>query len=371
MIDIKEALATTKTFTVPIKNLKINSRDEIVVNKTTVKMAAAAFKDLMDIVGLTQKTIYHLNDVLNPKAGFSLIREVMKAMERQSGRSLSLVICEETREVKRIAPEGEIGKSIAPDVIEELLLYALDKNKRVQLANKFVSDGGTRVTFQLNYDDPIALAIPGEEIKLGKQITWDMLGITVVENMVERLICINGITGIVSVKDQILDSDTSPSDWYKVLHEELTNPSQEILRSYERNVFEARQTNLSVSEFNKIYSHVGLHWKDDLDRITRYMGDGKWMKDYEKRNIDFEKCSVGQLKNCPTPVNAWDAVNCLTDLASHRNYRSDVSDSIRKNTQKLAGRMLKGTWDENHQILSVPSYSVRGPQFDDYDFTVN
>ena len=102
-------------------------------------------------------------------------------------------------------------------------------------------------------------------------------------------------------------------------------------------------------------------WKDDIARILRYIGDETWKLDYKNKGIDLEKLNAGQLRNCPTPVNAWDAINCLTDLASH-TYNSRVADSTKKMTQSMAGKLLNKTWDENQQLMNVPTFKNYGPQ---------
>ena len=342
--------------------------DELLINGNIVKMTKTAFRDLMNLVGLTQKMVKHLNDTIGNNAGYSLMQEVMKAMEKQGGRTISLVVCEEAKKVVRFADNESFHQSIAPDVIEDLIMYAVDNKGKIAVTNKLITDGGTKVSFQLNYDDPIRLAIPGEEIKFGKQITWDLLGPTMIEDLVERLVCRNGMTGIVPRGGTPMDGGSTPGEWYMKLYEELANPSKSKVNDYEAKVFNAIQTNLSVHEFNRIYAFVTQSWTNDKERIVKYLGNGYWRSDYEKLGHKLEGMSIAKLKNCPTPVNSWDGINVLTDLASHREYESSVSDKTRIKAQSMAGRLLNRNWDENQQILNVPNYRSNGPIFDDTTF---
>jgi hypothetical protein len=273
------------------------------------------------------------------------------------------LIDEENKQVSRICLEGDLqgGKAISPAAIEELIMYTMDKSDKVKLANTFVSDGGTKVTFNLKWDSPISLPLKGEDIALGKQVVWDLIGPTTIADFVERQICTNGMTAIVpSRKAQFLDSESDPSEWYKLLYKDIMNPNKSIITHYQDKVYEAVNTNLSVYEYNKIKSHVMSNWNRDADKITRFLGNDDWRFEYEKVGIDLTNASAGQLRNCPTPVNAWDAVNCLTDLSSHK-YNSDVTDRVCRDTQRMAGQLLNKTWDENQQIFNTPTFKNSGP----------
>lgn len=364
MLDLQTTLAATKSFTVPMSKLRVKSRKELSVDGRSVFISDTAFKDLLRLVGLSNKTVTHINEELHRDAGYLLIKELMTAMSNRKGMNVSLIISEEDREVKRICLEGQTGgagSAISPAAIQELINQALDKSGKVKLSNTFISDGGTKVSFNLKWDTPITLPMRGEDISLGKQITWDMLGPTSVSNLVERLICSNGMTAVVPGKAMFLDSHTDPSVWYKELFKDIINPNKELITHYEKRVLEAMQTNLSVYEYNTIKGHLINNWSADGARITRYLGDESWKSEYAARGIDLTKATAGQLKNCPTPVNSWDAINCLTDMASHR-YTTQVPDLVCRQTQKMAGRLLNKTWDENQQIFNIPVFDRTTPQ---------
>lgn len=362
MLDLQTTLQETRSMTVPMSKIRVKSRRELELDGKTLPMSETAFKDLLKIVGLTNKTVNHLNENLAQNAGFAIVKELMKAIAQTKG-NISLVINKEDREIKRICNEGDLSgsaSSIPAGTIQDMINYALDKSDRVKLTNTFISDGGTKVAFNLKYDDAIPIIMPGEEIAFGKQIVWDLLGPTSISDFVERQICTNGMTGIVPAKAQFLDNTTTPSEWYKQLYADLVNPSKEKIMHYQDRVQEAANANLSVYEYNQIKSHLINNWAGDGGRITRYLGDESWKADYLNKGIQLDKLTAGQLRNCPTPVNSWDAVNCLTDMASH-NYTTNVSDRVKRDTQSLAGKLLNKTWDANQQIFNTPSYKVSKP----------
>lgn len=361
MIDLRANLERTKSLTLPMSQIKVRSRNEFEVHGKLLRVTDSAFKDLLKLVGLTDKTVNHINQEIHRSAGFLLVKELMKAMAAKKGTNISLIISEEDMEVKRICLEGQTSghtAAIAPAAIEELIGMAVSKNKNVVLTDTFIGDGGTKVTFNLTYDKPIPLAVRGEDISVGKQISWDMFGPTSVADFVERKICANGMTGIVPGPPTNLDNNSGPDDWYNLLYRGLVNPNQDWIKHYESKMFNAMQTNLSVYELNTILAHLLNNWQDDQPIITRHLGDNRWRQAYEHRGIDLDKLSAGQLRNCPTPVNAWDAINCLTDLSSH-TYVSKVADRVRRSTQRMAGRLLNKTWDAAQQIFNLPTFPTR------------
>lgn len=363
MLNLQEQLQATKAFTVSMGDIKVEGRNQFKVHGKHVNVSETAFKDLLKLVGLTNKTVNHINEELAPGTGYALIKELMRAMSSKKGTNITLLLDEQDKQVKRICLEGELqgGQAISPAAIEELIMYTMDKSDKVKLANTFVSDGGTKVTFNLKWDSPISLPLRGEDISLGKQIVWDLVGPTTIADFVERQICTNGMTAIMpSRKAQFLNSDTDPSEWYKLLYKDIMNPNKSIITHYQDKVYEAMNTNLSVYEYNKVKAHVMTNWKNDGDRITRFLGNDDWKYDYEKSGIDLTKASAGQLRNCPTPVNAWDAINCLTDLSSHK-YNTAVTDKICRDTQRMAGQLMNKTWDEAQQIYNTPTFKKIGP----------
>lgn len=359
MVDIQQAIAQTKALTLPMAKLRIKSKHQLEVDGRPIKLSDVAFKDLLKLVGLSNKTVTHINDEIHRDAGFMLVKEIMKAMSVKKGVNISLLVDTSDLEIKRICLEGETSGSttaIAPAAIQDLICQVLDNSPNTKLANTFISDGGTRVVFNLKHDNPIKLPMRGEDIVYGKQIIWDLLQPTTITDFVERQICANGMTGIApSFKSISLNSTTDPSVWYKELFHGIMNPKKEFIEHYGDRVREAMNTNLSVYEYNTIKSHLMGIWAGDGGRIMRYLGDERWKNSYDKNGIDLTKLTAGQLRNCPTPVNSWDAINCLTDMASH-TYTTPVSDSLKRATQKMAGNLLNKAWDVNQQIYNVPVF---------------
>lgn len=350
------ARENTVSFPCSLKDISPKGRDVIEIKGRRVPITPEAFKDLLKISGVTNAMVQHLNQTLSNEAGFQLIQVLNKALDKNGNFKVALIVDKSTQQIIRVALPADQTTPVPAGAIETML-SELTSDGKVKLGQTLITDGGTKVSFNLTWNVDIPLKMPGENISFGKQITWDMFGDVLSQDLIERLICKNGMTEIVpGGTPTILNTSSDPSDWYHALYTNLQNPNQEVLDHYEKKVLEAMQTALSVYEYNKIKGHAIALWRDDIEKIIRHIGDDRdWKIKYQNVGIDLEKTTSAQLRNCPTPVNAWDAINMLTDLASH-NYNTIVTAHTKKATQRLAGQLLNSTWDENSWVSMVPKF---------------
>lgn len=354
--EMQAARENTSTFPCSLKDLVPKGKNSIEVKGKLIPISDSAFKDLLKISGITNSMLMHLNEVLNPNAGFQLIQTLNRAIDKNGNTKVHLVVDKNEQVVKRLSLNLDQTAPVPAGAIEAML-RELTNSDDIELTQTLITDSGTKVSFNLKWDVEIPLKMPGETISFGKQVTWDMFGDISAVDLIERLVCVNGMTAIVpGAHPEILNAESDPSAWYQVLYNGLKNPNQKVLKHYEAKVLEAMQTALSVYEFNKIKGHALAIWRDDVDRILRHLGDDReWKLKYKNYAIDLDKATSAQLRNCPTPINAWDAVNMLTDLASH-TYNTPVSATSKKITQRLAGQLLNSTWDENSWVSSTPKF---------------
>lgn len=361
LINIKDTLTNTRNLTVEMDKIKISNSRWLEIDGTKCEISSSAWADLMKLCGMTNKVVHNLNYTIHEKAGFSVMKEVMKHLSTKKGQKVTLVVDTATKVIARICLEGEVmgsNSAIAPAAIQELIEYAVEKNNKVSLVDTQVLDGGTKIAFNLRWDVKIPLSMKGEDIAYGKQITWDMLGPTIVGDFIERQVCTNGMRGIVPGNFNFLDSTSNLDEWYDSLYKSIVNPNQEIIKHYENKVFNAQQTQLSVYEYNQIKAKLVTTWFKDLEKVMRHLGNEQWKYEYTKFGIELDKLNAGQLQNCPTPVNAWDAINALTDLSSH-TYNSPVTPRERNDAQGLAGKLLNKVWDSTNWMFGLPSFRTR------------
>ncbi len=369
-IELNAATQNTKRMVIPMGKLRIISNRFCEIENRMVTMTKTAFTDLVSLVGLTQKSINRINSDLDDSTGYQLMHELMKALSTRKQMKIAVYFNEDTRELVRFSPEDEslLPNKPIPAGQMQSMMESLLAIPGITLSDTFIGDGGTTAVFNVRHDSSVPLMLKGEDIGIGKQIKWNMFGETKVTDYVERQVCTNGMTRVMPTSNiHSITGESSPSDWYTQIHRDLLSPNKELLNHYQERVAQAMQTNLSVFEYNAIAGRLIENWRQDMPLITRFIGDGAWASEYERKGIDLTKLNAAQLRNCPTPVNAWDAINCMTDLASH-TYTSTVSDRVKLETQNMAGQFLNKKWDEAQQIAHVPTFKRNVPALDITNF---
>lgn len=353
---VDQLLSQVKRHRVSFSEFKLLARDIVELKGGhRVVLTKDGFRDLLRIIGINEKSLSALDGAFgseNNVVSTNLTKEVIKALGQRKNQFATLLFDDQNR-IIRISDKDDIGGSVTPSQMHNILEIALNQNPKIILSQTLVDAGGTKASFHIKWNEPIKLQIKGEDIVVGKVINWDMLGKVTVSDYLERLICDNGMTN--HSTNAAIPVLADPSDLYAKVYDGLKNPNQALIEQYMQNLDRARNTKLTVLEYNKIKSAIEP-WADDNARIVRVLGAEQWKSEYVQRGIDLEKLTVAQLNNCPTPVNAWEAINVVTDLASHREYKSNVSDSTRRWAMGVAGKMLKGTWGQHGLVANVPKF---------------
>jgi len=360
---LREARKTVSALPVPANSLKIISRSSMEVSGKRVKITKEAFKDILSFAGLANRTVEHINRSLVDGGGFALVKQLMKAIGSKRGEKVVLYIDESNLTVERVVPEsqaaaGESGHSISATALGDLVGDVIEKNNGlVRLTNTSVSHGGTKAQFNLVVDNPTSIGMKGEDISFGKTFTWDAFNVTKVEDFINRLVCENGMTALIGTKTSYMSAGTDPAEWYQELYRDLFVPQQEKIERYAERVAVAKKTALSALEYGRIKHLLQTTFPEDDARITRYLGNEDWKLQYAKAGTVLESLTVPQLRNCPTSVNAWQAINCMTDMASH-TYASRTTPARKHAVQKEAGRLLGSEWDSHSWVLNTPKIPV-------------
>ena len=335
-------------------DIKIKSTTQLQLGGNLITMEPTAWQDILKLVGLNQKTIKHLNETMDDgQSGFMLIQVVIKHLAERKHMQLKIVVDLSQNAIIRIVDSAEIVNQIPMETFSNLMEMIASK-PGIKVNDPVLMDGGTKVSIQVKWDQDIPLIFKGENISVGKQFTFDMFGSLTTEQLVERLVCTNGMTGIVPAYGKELDIN-DPGVWFNDIMNSLKNPNKEFIKHYEQLILAAKQSFLSVNEYNMVKATMS-HWSRDAEKITKYLGrEENWKSEYETRGINLADLTKEQLKNCPTPVNKWDAVNLMTDLSSHV-YNSHVDGKTMRDTQKLAGKFLNRAADSDRIVYNVPVF---------------
>ena len=344
-----QQISQLNSYTTPFEKLAIISHDAIMIDFGSIKKMAVvtdqAWKDMLLLSGLTKKMVAHLNSTISADAGFKLVKEVAR---RLANNNITLVF-NSKGEITRIT--NGVKNSVSLETIGNILTDLMIKRPSLEVANTFVSNDGTNVEIQVR-DTNNQVSFKGmrnEDISLGFTIKTDLFGATSASDFAERLVCTNGMIGLANGKFYDLGADTD--DWMQLIQ---PKDNSMLLATYEENVRTAKNTKLSVREFNQISQHLWSNYKEQASIIAEHMGSGSWKRQYLMANIDTSQLTNKQLANCGTPVNAWNAVNALTYFGSHQHG----SDSQMTDTQRLAGKYFQSnyTWDADAQVHNAPKF---------------
>ena len=340
--------------------VKLVSDEYINIGNMPVKVSTQAKRDICQLSQLGTKAIRKMNRTINGDGGFKVMNEIIK----RTNDSLNLIINKEDMSVVRISNKTP---NISYDAFEQLTNHIVESNDDILKSSTHNLNFGTTNIISLNNSNPHDVGLVGENITTGKTIKWDLVdGISIQDNII-RQICQNGMIGSAVTAEKGINS-MSIDDLYNELLRQINSTDDKDIKRYQEMVSKAMTTNLSIYEHNQIWSFLQKNWNKDDERIQRYIGNDNWKGQYIDRGIKILDMTNDQLRNCPTPVNTYDAINCLTDLASH-DYKSEVSDQIKYQAQVMAHTKLYGSYDALAYVPNAPKFKNEGPRMSSYQPT--
>jgi len=336
------------TVTVDPHTTMLQGNKYLDVNGTTLRITKAAYKDILKMAAMSNKTVNHLDTNINRGISASIIRELFKSMTDP----IKLFVNTTTKEVERVVDNDvDINPNLTSYKLLGDVATWLKEKGGIDFKGGSVVQGGLGMKLNMSYNNPIQCGIQNEDITYGKTFNWNLIDGMTSSDFIERLVCTNGMTSFKYSNTVTYNNDATK---WNALYEEFINPNAIVVGKYKRAMKKARRTQLSLRELFEINDALEP-FNDDAPRIMQYMGDFNWIEDYKDRGIDVDKLTMTQKAQCPTPINAWDAINCLTDLGSHK-YHSDVSNEKRASLQSMGGKMLTTKWDSDNWISNVPTY---------------
>jgi len=336
--------------------VKIHGTEWIEISGQTLRMSKGAYADLIKMAKLSKKAVHHIDSNIGRGTSAAIIHELFKSLTEE-GAILTAYVNAESLTVQRFSNNDvEIHNNFKSGDLLNHLAESLERSHEdIQVNAPVIGPDGLSMNLSINCHNPITLGMEGEDIQWGKHFNWDIIDGLRVSDHIVRLACLNGQQ--TQSRSNYARLGTSPEEFTE-LYRSILQPSKDKIVAHAAHVQNARQTNLSVRELNTVMSKL-LPYQDDMPTITQYLGDNRYRADYNNRGIELDALSTQQLANCPTPVNAWDAINCLTDLGSHKS-KSNVSDYDRQLLQSEGGKLLYSGWDADNWV-TAPSYSVQGP----------
>lgn len=339
-----------QTAVVPAKEFRPHSKDRVIIGGVPTLISPAAVKDCIAITGLNGTSLDGLNDKIGKGAGMAIMQSVFSAMAKQDKK---LVIAAKDGQIIRVVPEAQRKAAIPAPQFVELMEQLIVRNPHLGVDSVSVNESGTKAAINICSERPIEATIPDEDFRLGRTIEWDMLGGVTIAEYVHRLICTNGMTGWQRGADlgQLTRNDAT-SKWFKELFTEMDTTA--FAERYMNRIANVQEQRLSLREYTRLSDLLRNNYLADENRWG-VMGETSWLRAYDGH--DLEEFNAAQMANLETPVNAWEALNVITDLASHQ-YNSRPADWERNTHRKTAGKMFGSEFDSAKWAPSwAPSFN--------------
>lgn len=323
------------TAVIPAKEFKPLDGRRALVGGTTVLLSPDAKSDCVELAGLTQRVADNLDEKLTPGAALALQKQIFTNLGKRGG---NLVVATNGGEITRVLSEDARSQSIPAHQLVNMVEQIFRKNTHLELDGVTLDKSGTKASIQIRNSQEVELGLPDENLNFGRQLNWDMFGGISIQEYMLRLICSNGMVGWRAGEVLLeLDRRSDASVWYKSLFEDMEVGKLAASALYQIN--KAKETRLSLREYKLLEAIVSQYPGDQPN--WGVFNENSWLGHYDMLG---EKTPAALMANLETPVNAWQAINVVTDLASHIRT-ADVSSRIRNKHQMDAGRMLRSQFD--------------------------
>ena len=351
ILDLKPKVAT-----MPLSSIKLSLDDDqpiCQINGLNAVLDKGARSNIIKMSGLDQKSIDTIKGTAGSRAANQILKTAMKAL---GNRNVTLAF--DGPRITRVVDPGNKNVALRNHQVVQIAEMLVQKGMKVWGLQ--MNPDGTSANIQLV--DPKANEHPtmkDESVSLGRSIHWDALGGTSINEFVQRLICSNGMTrNEDGAMLAVLRTDANPAEMLEKLF--MEGAEKKLARHFER-IQKLQEISLSVREWQQLIPWLSKFDKD-TDVFKAHLGfkklsDVPFEKEYEKRGFKLDELSQAKLANCPTPINWWDAINCMTWLGSHPND-SGVDDWTQGKLLNVAGRQMgKKAYDADQWLTGLPNFN--------------
>jgi len=313
-------------------------------------LTPSAIKDILSLSGMNKQFVSNLlGSSINEETVSKLITLLRQALSaNKSGRGT--IVINGGNQIIKVYKEGVIG--LPNNQFFDLAERAIDRNNLIVEDLVYHADT-TTVTINTKGD--------GQEFGLrGLEDEYFTNGLSMCNSptkgvsfdpYVHRLVCTNGMIGS-AFKESVRMTDMKPKT-YQDFYAKLTYLERKnfIPSDFETQVREAINTPASVSEVLGITNLMKSHSIIEDQELFRYLPQlPSTVAAYQAKHVHLDALTKPQQKYAKTNMSVWDAINGLTDFASHDD---GYSVNGQMHLQRVAGDLLTRTNFDCHAILDV------------------
>jgi len=323
---------------VPFRDINIINEKTIEYRGHNLNMTKVAFKNLLNIIGMSQNFSNKFDKLFNAEAKAQFINRMKDAMTSNRGslNNVTLVLNPISKNIVGISKKESVG---------------ISNSQFVQMTDNIINEQGLDVT---NWStDPKTGIItvntfnPKANFEIGGLTDEVFTGGVTFKNTptagmqvlpyVNRMWCANGLTTSIAEESHILYSlDKDNLEKFHTNLSELRKNNYAPIGFGDR-VRTANNTRASLHEMKQVYNQIHAHVGD---RAERWVPFNENLAKYE--SAGFTDMNADQTRGAKTNQSIWSVVNGLTHFATHNQDLVDtnVSASDETNMMIQAGNLF-------------------------------
>jgi hypothetical protein len=334
---------------VPFRDINIINEKTLEYRGHNLNMTKTAFKNLLNIIGMSQNFSAKFEKLFNAEAKAQFINRMKDAMTSNRGslNDVTLVLNPISKSVVGISRKTSVG---------------ISNSQFVQMTDNIINEQGLDVT---NWStDPHTGIItvntfnPKSNFEIGGLTNEVFTGGVTFKNTptagmqvlpyVNRMWCSNGLTTSVSEESHILYSlDKDNMEKFHTNLNDLRKNNYAPIGFGDR-VRTANNTRASLHEmkqaYDKIHSYVG-------ERAERWVPFNENLAKYE--SAGFTDMNADQTRGAKTNQSVWSVVNGLTHFATHNQSLVDTNITASDETNMMiqAGNLFGKKSFDNENMM--------------------
>jgi len=333
--------------TVPVRDITIVDDTTIELNGKRLEMTTSAFKNLMQIIGMSQTFAKKFETLFDASTKAKFINQIKNAMAAQMNE-LTMIVSPIQRKIVGFSKQAT--DMISHDRFLNLSDQLIDQHG-FQITNWGVAPDGSVTINAFNPKAQFEIGLKDEIFTAGLTMKNSPLRGIEVAPYVNRMWCTNGLTTSFS------------QDNYQ-----LQNLNPESMENFFQHMAELRRNGFVPTDFADTVKRATLTpaslW--ELERghkmISKHVGEraDSWIPlqenqlAYSQLGFDPKELSGDQKKRARTNQSIWSLTNSLTHVATHapEQLAFDMTDADATQLMVNAGNILGSSWNLANEMPS-------------------
>jgi hypothetical protein len=330
--------------TIAIREIDLINDTTIEIQGKRLEITKDAFKNLMQIIGMSQTFAKKFETLFSPEAKASFINQMKNAMSSQLNE-ITLIVSPTTKRILGFS-KAAIGLisherfiNIADQIIDqhgfEITNWGVDANKGLVTINAF--------------NPKAEFGVSDEVFKAGLTMTNSPHKGIQVMPYVNRMWCTNGLTTPMASESYTLANLSQESMENFFQHMAHLRKNGFVPEHFADTVKKAMNTPASLWEMQRAHNTIKRHVGDAADNWIP-LNENKSV--YTKANINLDSLSSDEIKNAHTNQSIWSLVNGITHVATHAPEQLAFNMTDKDSTELMvqAGNVLGKSWDLGNQV---------------------